>query len=92
MILRSKALVVGLYVLAATALLGGSYLVEVYNIGTNFASGVPTATQTVKVCHNSCRYLAPEIAFRLHLGLGLFAAVGLVLVVLINWKRFVGED
>lgn len=92
MTLLAKGLVGSLYILAAAALLGGAYLSEVYNIGTNFASEVPTATQTVKVCHNSCRYLAPEIAFRLHLGLGLFAAGGLMLVVLINWKRFVGED
>ncbi len=50
----------------------GLYLVATYNMSTSYASVVPTATQTVAVRHGSnVRYMAPDIAFRLNLGLWL---------------------
>ena len=75
-------------VVAAIAIAAGLFLVGNYNLSSPYASDVPTATQTVKMCHNSCSYLAPDIAFRLKLGMGLFVAGGLCLVVMQMWSRF----
>lgn len=76
---RRKVLVFGLYVLAFGLVIGGCCLVTAYNIGTEYASKVPTTTQTVKLCHLDCRYLAPEIAFRLYTGFGLVVAGALII-------------
>ncbi len=73
--------------LAILAVGAGMWLVSTYNLSTDYASGVPTATQTVKVCHNDCRYLAPGIAFLLNLGLGLSTAGGLSVVGLMMWHQ-----
>ena len=73
--------------LAVLAIGAGMWLVSTYNLSTDYASDVPTATRTVKMCHNDCRYLAPGIAFLLNLGLGLSTAGGLSLVGLMMWHN-----
>lgn len=72
---------------AITALGLGIYLVDHYNISTHYASPVATATQTVKLCHNECRYVSKEVALLLRLGEGLIVAAGLSVVVLSMWTR-----
>ncbi len=87
MVGRSNTAIWGLYFAGALGLFAGIYLVSTYNISTSYASTVPTATQTVKVCHNDCRYLAPAIAFRLYLGEGLVPVGGLMLTVAMHWAK-----
>lgn len=70
-------------VLAVLTFAGGSYLVANFNMSTHYASEFPTATQTEKVCHGpNCRYLAPDIAFRLKAGLALATGSTIVLALL----------
>lgn len=70
-------------ILAVLTFAGGIYLVANFNMSTDYASEFPTATQTEKVCHGpNCRYLAPDIAFRLKAGLALATGSGAVLVFL----------
>ena len=73
--------------IAALAIGTSIWLTFRYNLGTGYASEVRTATQTVRMCHNSCRYVAPDVALRLHLSSALFLAGGLALVGLAMWRR-----
>ena len=74
-------------VIGALAIAAGIFLVANFNMGTGYASDVRTATQTVKVCHNDCRYMAPNIAFLLYLGLGLIPVGGLTLSLARYWPQ-----
>ncbi len=84
---RTSIIKLCLGLMAVLAIGSGVFLVANYNISTDYASAMPTATQTVRVCHNDCRYLSPGIAFLLHLGLGLFVAGGIALVALRIWPQ-----
>ncbi len=74
-------------VIGALAIAAGLVLVANFNMSTDYASDVATATRTVKVCHNNCRYMAPNIAFLLNLGLGLIPFGALALTAARAWPQ-----
>ncbi len=76
--LKDKNLAIVLGIFGVIALIIGFFLVERYNISTEYASKVATESQNVKLCHNDCRYVSAQVAFLLHLGLVLMAGGGLV--------------
>ncbi|MBW8881920.1 MAG: hypothetical protein JF615_11045, partial [Asticcacaulis sp.] len=46
-----RAVTLAILFASLLGLAAGLWLIATYNIGTQYASEVPTATQTVKMCH-----------------------------------------
>ena len=83
----STVLKIGVIASALALELEGLHLTSEYGPDSNYSSNVPTATQTVAICHNSCSYLAPDIAAHFHLGMILAAACFVLILGVGVWAR-----